>query len=115
MSVLYSKPVLVILGLILLIFTYNLFGLLGKMRETIRNKRGAEDKFMELTANKEKLDHDISKLNTTEGVEENIREKFGLVKEGEGVVIIVEDKKEEKLEMKANTGGILHFFKNLFK
>jgi len=114
-SLFYSTPVLAVLGLILLVFLYNLFGLLGKMRETVKNKNTAEEKLAELSVNKEKLTQDIARLSTEEGKEENIREKFGLVKEGEGVIIIVEEEEKVQVDLEANTGGFLNFFKNMFK
>lgn len=114
-SLLYSKPVLVFLGIILVLFTYNLLGLLGKMRETVKNKENAQNRLEELSANKERLTQHIAQLETEEGIEENIREKFGLVKEGEGVIIVVEDKAEAKINMEANSGGLLNFIKNIFR
>ena len=47
---------------------------------------------MDLQKQKDKLSASISDLKTENGVEENIREKFGLVKEGENVIIVVDDK-----------------------
>ena len=112
----YSKPVLFILGIIVLIFAYNVFGLIGKMQETIKNRQNAEQKLENLQKEKEKLISDINKLKTDKGVEESIREKFGLAKEGEGMVVVVDDKTPALVENEQKpTGGFFSFFKNLFK
>ncbi|MBI5139518.1 septum formation initiator family protein [Candidatus Nomurabacteria bacterium] len=92
-----------------------MFTLFGKMLETSKNKKIAEAKIAELKENKFKLDRDIDKLNTNQGLEENIREKFGLVKEGENMIVIVDEKKEVSVPLEANSGGFFSFFLNLFK
>ncbi len=109
-----SMPVLILFGVLMLFFAYSMVGLVGKMLDTAKNKNIALDKVAELEKSKEKLELDITKLNTNQGLEESIREKFGLVKEGESVIVIV-DEKESKPELEANTGGFWSFFKNLFK
>ena len=72
------------------------------------------NKIAQLEQEKAKLSSDIAKLKTQTGVEESIRDKFGLVKEGEGVVMIIDDKSEPKAVDKP-AGGFFSFFKNLFK
>ncbi len=110
-----SKFFLVFLGLVIAAFVYNLIGLSKKMEETIKNKKIVEDKITELGNSKDKLSSDISKLKTNEGVEANIREKFGLAKEGEGMVVIVDDKNSDNPPKTPNSSGFFSFLKNLFK
>lgn len=110
-----SKPVLVLLGVVVLVFAWSVLGLVGKMAETAKNKKAVEAKIVELTQNKEKLTADISKLETDQGKEDSIREKFGWVKQGEGVIVVVDDKSFEEPESEEGSGGIFSFFKNLFK
>ena len=109
-----SKPALVFLGIVVLFFAWSVFGLVGKMRETVENKKRAEEKIIELQKSKEKLSADISKLETEEGVEASIREKFGWVKEGEGVIVVVEDENADKIE-KEKSGGFFNWLRNLFR
>lgn len=110
-----SWPVLSILTVLLLVFTYNVFVFGGKMQNTRNNRKLAEDKFVQLELQKEKLSNDIAKLNTEEGVEENIREKFGLVKEGEGMIVIVEDEVVEEIPEPSKLSSFFLFFKKLFR
>ncbi len=112
---LQSKVFLVFLTIILLLFIWNIIGVIGKLRETSKNRKIAEDKITELTKEKERLNTDIQKLSTEKGVEENIRDKFGLAKQGEGVIIIVDDKNSPANNTENKSTGFLSFFKNLFK
>ena len=61
------------------------------MIETRKNRQRVENKVAELEKEKEKLNSDIAQLKTEEGTEASIREKFGLAKEGEEMIVIVED------------------------
>ena len=103
------------MGILILFFAWNVFGFWNKMQETVKNKKIVEDKVVTLQNQKEKLESDINSLNTDEGKEKLFRENFGLAKEGEGVIMIIEDKNTPKIPLEANTGGFFSFFKNWFK
>lgn len=114
-NIVYSRPVLAFLGVLVLIFAFGIIGFMSKMKVTIENRKIAESKIAQLNKEKEKLSSDITKLKTDQGVEESIRQKFGLTKEGEGLIVIVEDKNGPKIPLGTNAGGFFSFFKNLFK
>jgi len=91
----YSWPVLICL----------LFGVLGLMRGAVavlekralseRELENLQAKVIELKDREDKLQSDIKRLKTPEGIDEEIKEKFSVAEEGEKVVIIVDDKPEE--------------------
>ena len=110
-----SKPILIFLGVVVLVFAWSVFGLVSRMQETMRNKKVVQDKIENLQKEKEKLISDINKLETDKGMEENIREKFGLAKDGEGMVVVVDDKNTPQNDAENKTNGFLSFFKNWFK
>lgn len=110
-----SKPILVGLGVILLVFAWSVLGLMGKMQETLKNKNSAEEKISELEVKRKKLSNNINKLETDEGKEESIREKFGWVKEGEGVIVIVDEKATANVNDADQSSGFFSWIKNLFK
>src|SRR3989344_5536068 len=113
-NLMQSRPVLVFLGGLLLFFTGGVIGFMGKMQTTRENRKMAENKVAELRKEKENLSLDIENLKTEDGKERIFRENFGLAKEGEGLIVVVEDKNAE--ENKGDeSGGFLPFFKNLFK
>lgn len=102
-NMLESWPVLFFLGILLLLFAWGVFGLLFRMHATRENRKLAEVKLAELKEKKEIFSNDVAKLGSETGIEESIREKFPVVKEGEGLIVVVEDKslseelkKEEK-------------------
>ena len=116
-NIVYSRPVLVILGVLLIFFVWGVVGFMGKMTITTENKKIAENRVLDLQKEKVKLSSDIAKLKTDSGVEESIRDKFGLAKEGEGL-IVVEDDKNSTVVPKKDSGGFfsfLFFWKNWFK
>ena len=113
-NVIESWPVLIVLGILVLVFAWGVKDFTEKMLTTRTNKETARQKLRELTEKKEMLSLDIAKLNTESGIEENIREKFGLGKDGEGLIVVVEDKnKPVAVEEKSN--WFISFWKNLFK
>ena len=112
---LHSKVFLVFLGVIIVFFSYNIFGFVNKMKETEKNKQIVKEKLTSLEKSKEKLNADIAKLNTEGGVEARIREKFGLAKEGDGMILIVEEEKPNNTEEKEHQNSFLYFFSKWFK
>lgn len=108
-----SWPVVGILGIILLFFALGVIGLLRKMEVTRDNKNMAQVRVEELELQKDQLTADIDKLSTPEGKEASIREKFGLAKEGEQQIVIIEDK-QKKDETEDEGGGFFSFIKKLF-
>jgi cell division protein FtsL len=113
-SILQSSPVLFILFLVVLTFAWSVFGFWGKMSDTRKNRQIVEAKVNQLQVEKERLTADISKLSTEEGVEDNIREKFGLAKEGEQLIVVV-DEEDKEVEKEEDPNWFSSFFKNLFK
>jgi cell division protein FtsB len=113
-KLMHSKPVLIILSILVLLFIYNVIKLANKAADTKRNREIAENKIIELQKQKEDLTKQIEKLNTEKGIEEDIREKFGLGKEGEGMIVIVDDESKNNNESAEKSGGFWSFLKNLF-
>ena len=113
-DVMQSKPVLILLGILILFFTWSVLGFWNKMGETTKNKKIAEDRVALLKQQKEKLLSDINSLNTVEGKEKLFRENYGLAKEGENLTVVVEDKNPPLAPTKSSS-GFWSFLKNIFK
>jgi cell division protein FtsB len=113
-NILESRPVLILLGILLVFFTWGVIGFTGKMSATKENKEIAENKLLELRDKSAELSANVAKLNTESGVEEEIREKYALAKEGEGLIMVVEDK-NKPVEVEKKPGWVSSFFKKLFK
>ena len=110
-----SKPVLIILGFFILFFAWNVLGFWNKMRETSKNKEMTEDKITILREQKEKLSLEIDSLKTDEGKEKIFRENYGLAREGEDVIVVMEDKNLSKNPAPDSSSGFFSFLKSLFK
>jgi len=114
-NIMQSKPVLILLGVVILVFAWSVLGFWSQMRETGRNKQIVENKVIELKEKKEKLVSDIESLKTEEGKEKFFRENYGLAKEGENVIVVVEDKTPPAPPKTSFSDGFFSFFKNIFK
>ena len=87
----HSPIALVVLFFILALFSYNMFGLVEKERETSKKK---ELILSQIDADKKReaaLSNDIEKLRTQEGIEETIRDKYQVVKPDEKMVVITDE------------------------
>ena len=114
-SFLESTPVLVVLAIVLVFFAWGVVRFLIQMRETGRNREIAELKIAELEKTRQKLSVDIENLKTEKGMEESIREKFGLAKEGEGLIVVVDDKNDPNAQTKEEGNWFTLFLKNWFR
>ena len=110
----HSPIALIFIFFVLLFFGYKIIDLIRKEVETTSKKNLVLDQIDSLKKRESSLSLDISKLNTDEGKEEIIREKYQVAKEGEKMVIIVEENnksnsllKEEKVDH-----GFIEWFKN---
>ena len=94
---LYSKITITLLALMLVFLFNSSWGVYKKAKIAYENKERVSENLMELQEREEALLANIVKLKTDRGIESEIREKFGVVKNGEEVVVIV-DSKPEKME-----------------
>jgi cell division protein FtsB len=108
-----SRPVLILLAIIVILFAWKILGLVNKLQETYKDKKIEEQKISDLEQRKAQLSGDINKLNTDKGKEEVIRNNFGMVKEGEQEIVIVDDKNQTASPQPQ--GGFFAWLKNLFR
>lgn len=109
-----SKPVLILLGLLLLFFAWNVLNLWKKMEDTAQNKKLVQNQLTSLEQQKQKLSTDINNLQTDEGKETIFRENYGLAKDGEDEIVVEEDP-NQPAPAPQSSGGFFGFLKNLFK
>ncbi len=102
--VLHSYFGLALLAIFILFFAWNVIKFAEKAQETAKNKKIAQEKLTELENQKTQLSGEIDKLNTEKGVEASIRDKFGLAKDGEGLVVVVDDQSKSATAPKPPTG-----------
>ncbi len=93
---LYSK--VAIAGLIILIAllirpTWKIF---EKSRESKENLKKAQTELAQLESRKQQLASDVAYLKTEHGRDQEIRNKFGVARDGETMIVIVRDNNEYK-------------------
>lgn len=104
-SLFYSKPVSVILfafAILLSFSAYNRYSVAGDMKEKLEAKRAELQKLEERA---QSLETKVEYLENERGVEEEIRNRFDVAKEGEQVVILIDPKKEGETEASKTAAG----------
>jgi cell division protein FtsB len=108
----FSLPMLLILLVVLIIICCSVFGLIKSNNKTRENRDLAFNQLASLQKREQELKSGIEKLKTADGMEENIRDKFRATKEGEELIVIVEDKKDPSVVVEKS--GFLAFLKRVF-
>jgi len=116
-KILYSKATLVALFVVLFFIAKATIGIYYKQKASGENLAKAREEFAELEKREKMLNSEIDRFKTDGGVEEEIRKKFMVGKEGEQVIVIIDDVKSSNTE-KINDGGksgIWSRFVNFFR
>jgi cell division protein FtsB len=113
-SFIYNRITLLVLVILVVLVMYSTFGVWQKKQASEELKDAADKRLLELGEKYADLEKDIKRLNTREGVEEEIRSKFSVAKEGENMVVIVNDIEDEDLSSTTKT-SLWQSFINLFK
>ena len=91
----YSKATLVILGLIVIWLIFVVWNMYQKERDTRLKRIEQREILDELREREVSLSEEIERLSTERGIEEEVRSKFEVGKEGEEIVVIVDKPEEE--------------------
>lgn len=87
--ILYSKPMIIVMAIFVVILGRGAWSMHEKSVDAIKNRDKALEELQTLQARKTELDGDIAHLSSDRGVEEEIRDRFMVAKEGEKVMIVV--------------------------
>lgn len=114
---LYSKWTILLLLAIIGFAAEATWGVYQKEKTSKANLERTEKELDRLIQREKKLKAEVARLQTDRGIEREIRSKFGVAKEGEQVVIIVEEEQEvhaeQNQERETIWGKILEIFDNL--
>jgi hypothetical protein len=112
----HSPVSLIIIFCILVVFGYKIIDLIHKDKETSRKKELILADIDELKKREYSLTNDILKLETEEGKEQIIREKYQVAKQGEKMVTIIDNKNNDsKTQEEKVTHGFWNWIKKIFK
>ena len=86
----------------------------SKLITLYENKKAVDEKLENLELQKNNLAGSIERLSTESGIEETLRDKYFVAKEGESIVVVVE---EEPIVQEEKDGGFEFFrkFLEIFK
>ena len=86
----YSRPVLLFLSVIFLLSLEGLWGIYQKHADALGKAQEAKADLENLRKREAELEKKVAFLKTERGREEEIRKKFMVGKEGEGVILVVD-------------------------
>ncbi len=90
-KILYSPLVMIVLAILLIILVRGVWGVYTKAQLSAQNLERERLELEKLALRQKSLASSIDYLKTDQGVENEIRTKFRAVKEGEKVVVIVDN------------------------
>ncbi len=112
---LFSRTTIFIVLSISAVIIWSVINLIPKVQETGQNKREAVNELGRLTTQEETLTLKLDELKTDAGLEAAVREKFRVVKDGEGLIVIL-NSSDAKAAANGGVGQkLVDFIKNLFK
>ena len=91
--IVYSIPSLIILLITAFFLVKGAVRVVDKGWESSERSKDLEKRAAALILREEELKRDIARLQTEEGVRDEIKEKFSVTEEGEYVAVIVDDRK----------------------
>jgi cell division protein FtsB len=86
----YSTPALIALAIVVGFIIKGTYDVVEKMNSSKAYVSGLEARVETLKSRETELKRDIDKLETTEGVDNEIKGKFSVSKEGEHVAVIID-------------------------
>ncbi len=94
-SLFYSYPVMIVFFVILVILLKANILMYMKVRASAERREQIELQLKELNDRKQNLESEVARLNSKIGVEDELRNRFNLMKENEEMIIILEDEKAD--------------------
>ncbi|MEK9171770.1 MAG: hypothetical protein AAB782_00845 [Patescibacteria group bacterium] len=89
--IIYSIPSIIVLSVLAFLLAKGTLGVMDKERESSGRLRSLEEKAVALVLREQELREGVRRLETEEGIKNEIREKFSVIEEGELVAVIVDD------------------------
>ncbi len=115
-KLIYSKTSIFMVFSVLVVLSISTFNIYKKYKESLSNKKSSEEELKGLEQRNSELSARLERLKTERGLEEEIRKKFNVAKDGEGVVIIVPKSGTSSEEGSTqNETGFLGKFRGFFE
>jgi cell division protein FtsB len=115
-KILYSPIVLLILAIILVLLFRGVLSVYKKEKLTSQNLKQDKTELNKIISRQNNLASSLEYLKTDQGVENEIRSKFRVVKEGEKVSIIIDEQKtDEPVSTTTTENGFWYNIVNWFR
>lgn len=108
--ILYSRITFGVVFFFCLLIGNATFDMYQTNRLTADKRKIAEDELLAVQIREESLRAQIGTLKTERGIEEELRTKFRVVKNGEGVIIVVEEEEKMATTSKSWISKFFEFF-----
>ena len=109
----YSKGVLLVLSIVVVFLGNATWNVYQKYSEARGNNEIAVNELWKLQQRESDLSSDIERLKNERGIEEELRKRFGVAKEGEEVIVIVEPTDGDKNDLKGDGEEKKGFWRSL--
>ncbi len=86
----YSKVTILITVFFIIVLIPGVYGIYKKVSESEKDRKAAERELADLETREQMLVLKVDRGNTDRGLEEQIREKYNVAKEGESVIVLVD-------------------------
>jgi cell division protein FtsB len=101
-----ASPMALFLSFLLFVtVAYSLISVIPKQRKAQKSKVEAQTELQDAEGRKDALESEIGLLSSDFGREKALREKFGVVKEGEEIIVLVNNEEEESKEIRKGIWG----------
>lgn len=113
--ILYSYPSLVVMAVICFFLVKGAVGVMIKERTSANKVAELEAQSEALESREMELNSEIARLQTEEGIVEEIRDKFSVTREGEYIAIIVDERSEATTTEKTATERFKEWLEKLMQ
>lgn len=104
-KILYSPVVLLLLAIIFIIMLRGVWSVYKKSQISLENLEREKIELSKLIERQKNLANSIDYLKTEQGIEDEIRTKFRVVKEGEHVAVIIKEEVPKVSTEQASSSG----------
>ena len=113
-TMIWRRIFIIILSFFTILLIVNIVRLTDKFLITAQKKQIAREKYSMISSQEIDLQAKVSELNTDEGIEKSIRDRFPVVKEGEQVILIIDNDDIDKNNENKDKPSFRQFLKSLF-
>ena len=114
-KMLYSKISIIFLLAICVFLAKGLVGVHDKARESMDRRNLSAGRLTQLSAREEQLKKEIERLESRVGLEEELRNRYSFSKEGEKMIVIVDDEEKKASKIVAEEKEIHEKIATWFK